>query len=96
MTKVGHWEKFPEKTVRRLMIRKSGDLLRCVFHQLCVFMVLEDLFCLQKLRLQQSLYGVAAAFFVCFFPKLSSPFNFGDGNGRLPTAVSPNIPEAGV
>ena len=37
------------------------------------FMVLEDLFCLQKLRLQQSLYGVAAAFFVCFFPKLSPP-----------------------
>lgn len=36
------------------------------------------------------------SFFVCFFPKLSSPFNFGDGNGRLPTAVSPNIPEAGV
>ena len=60
------------------------------------FMVLEDLFCLQKLRLQQSLYGVAAAFFVCFFPKLSSLFNFGDGNSRLPTAVSPNIPEAGV
>ena len=41
-------------------------------------------------------FGIAAAFFVCFFPKLSSPFNFGDGNGRLPTAVSPNIPEAGV
>ena len=95
MTKVGHWEKFPEKTVRRLMIRKSGDLLRCVFHQLCVFMVLEDLFCLQKLRLQQSLYGVAAAFLFAFFQSCP-PFNFGDGNGRLPTAVSPNIPEAGV
>ena len=34
--------------------------------------------------------------FCLLFPKLSSPFNFGDGNGRLPTAVSPNIPEAGV
>ena len=31
------------------------------------FMVLEDLFCLQKLRLQQSLYGVAAAFFISLF-----------------------------
>ena len=60
------------------------------------FMVLEDLFCLQKLRLQQSLYGVAAAFFVCFFPKLSSPFNFGDGNGRLPTGRFERFPEAGV
>ena len=60
------------------------------------FMVLEDLFCLQKLRLQQSLYGVAAAFLFVFFQSCPPPFNFGDGNGRLPTAVSPNIPEAGV
>ena len=30
------------------------------------FMVLEALFCLQKLRLQQSLYGVAAAFLFLF------------------------------
>jgi len=37
------------------------------------FMVLEDLFCLQKLRLQQSLYGVAAAFFVCFFQSCPPP-----------------------
>ena len=32
------------------------------------FMVLEDLFCLQKLRLQQSLYGVAAAFLFVITP----------------------------
>lgn len=65
------------------MIRKSGDLLRCVFHQLCVFMVLEELLCLQKLRLQQSIYRIAAAFLFVFRAVL--PQLLRTGNSRLPT-----------
>ena len=49
------------------------------------FMVLEALFCLQKLRLQQSLYGVAAAFFYFSFPDRLSPWLLRIGNVRLPT-----------
>lgn len=52
------------------------------------FMVLEDLFCLQKLRLQQSLYGVAAAFFISLFRTSYPPGCSGLETADCPLAVS--------
>ena len=60
------------------------------------FMVLEDLFCLQKLRLQQSLYGVAAAFFYFSFPGSYPPVCSGLETSDCPLVVSERFPEAGV
>ena len=52
------------------------------------FMVLEALFCLQKLRLQQSLYGVAAAFLFAFFQSCPPPCCSGLETADCPLAVS--------
>ena len=60
------------------------------------FMVLEALFCLQKLRLQQSLYGVAAAFFIPLFRTGYPPGCSGLETADCPLAVSIVSPEAGV
>ena len=60
------------------------------------FMVLEDLFCLQKLRLQQSCYGVAAAFFISLFRTSYPPGCSGLETSDCPVVVSERFPEAGV
>ena len=54
----------PEKAVRALMMRKSGDLLECVFPPALRHMELEDVFCVQEFRLQQSIVDCCS--FFCF------------------------------
>ena len=50
--------------MRWLKIRESGDLLECVFPPALRHMELEDVFCVQEFRLQQSIFGLLQLF--CF------------------------------
>ena len=60
------------------------------------YMELEGVFCLQKFRLQQSQYGVAAAFFISLFRTSYPPGCSGLETSDCPVVVSERFPEAGV